>query len=149
MHACISTYPGTTNLLIHHGKITLIFNEENNSINYKYSFLNLESNVTGAGTHIHTGTTCHDAALVGGHYWYKGVNETVPDPWTEEFGAVYATDVTGFAKGNFVLTNGYGFQDNLGHVVVVHASDGSRIGCGVLTQTKTKCRHGVHECTGF
>jgi len=85
------------------------------------------------GVHIHTGTTCDDASLVGGHYW-DSVGDTVADPWTSTYGAVYNTDGEGMDDAMYPLNSGYDFDDNLGHAVVVHASDGTRIGCGVLSQ---------------
>ena len=39
----------------------------------------------------------------------------------------------GVASGSFILDTGYGASDSLGHAVVIHASDGTRIACGVLS----------------
>lgn len=57
----------------------------------------------------------------------------VPDPWVTEFGSVYNSDEDGEAKDEFTVDSGYGYEENNGHAVVVHAQDGSRVGCGVLS----------------
>ena len=135
MQACISAYPGTDEAIT--GKVAVTFDSETDDLTYSFKFRDVESNVV-AGTHIHSGTTCDDASLVGGHYWDEGDDGSNPDPWTAEYGAVYSTNAIGSASGDFTLNSGYGFDENKGHAVVVHAEDGSRIGCGVLGTSKTK-----------
>jgi len=135
MKACIKSYPGTINGV--QGKISVSVDPEDNEITYNYALEGLESKVTGAGTHIHAGTTCDDADLVGGHYWDAGV--VGPDPWTAEYGAVYSTNKKGRAVGSFKLNSGYAAKDIIEHAVVVHASDGSRVGCGVLGDYRESC----------
>eukprot|EP00041_Stephanoeca_diplocostata_P039590 m.1637119 g.1637119 ORF g.1637119 m.1637119 type:complete len:2167 (+) comp25481_c0_seq1:68-6568(+) len=84
------------------------------------------------GMHIHSGTTCDAAALVGGHYW-QPMNMT--DPWNV---IMWTSDASGRAVGNVTVTSGFGYGDNIGHALVVHASNGTRIGCGVLQSTLTQ-----------
>lgn len=147
LEACITSYPGTNSSVA--GKVVVRFDADNNDFTFKYRLRNLESNVAGGGVHIHTGTSCEDATLVGGHYWDAGVNETNPDPWTATYGAVYSSDEHGLAKGSFDLNSGYGLEENNGHAVVVHADDGSRVGCGILIQVAPRCRssHRSNRCS--
>ena len=134
LQACISAYPGTEYPAS--GKVAVVFNTTTDDLTYNYKFRNLESSVV-AGTHIHSGTACDD--LVGGHYWDAGSNGTNPDPWTSAYGAVYETDANGNGAGSFSLNSGYDFEENVGHAVVLHASDGTRVGCGVLGRAKVSC----------
>jgi len=89
----------------------------------------LESSKTG-GFHIHTGTTCSDAALVGGHF-YTGST----DPWTD---IRYSTGSCGSSTikqdmHGFSLTGGS--LAMLGRAFVVHNSAGARVGCGIIQDT--------------
>ena len=89
----------------------------------------LEESRTG-GIHIHTGVTCSDASLVGGHY-YPGM---ASDPWDY---TTYSTEGDGVATVSFSVD---GFSMSMmnpvaGRVVVVHDSTGARVGCGVLMST--------------
>jgi len=80
------------------------------------------------GIHIHTGTSCEDADLVGNHFY----RVTTGDPWnTVQWSTGNGGDASGFATVN----TGYSASENAGRVVVVHSADGPRIGCGVLTNT--------------
>ena len=74
---------------------------------------------------------------MGGHFWTPA---TAPDPWLG-MPAMWASDADGNAVGSFTVEgpyytgNGYGYAGNLGHAVVVHNPNGTRVGCGVLTAT--------------
>ena len=81
------------------------------------------------GIHIHTGTTCDTAANVGGHYWTPASN---PDPWMT---VMWRSQASGAGRAEYVVSSGYPLASNFGHAVVVHASDGTRIGCGTLVST--------------
>jgi Cu/Zn superoxide dismutase len=88
----------------------------------------LDPNSTG-GIHIHSGTTCSNASLVGGHYWTPS---NVSDPWNT---VMWTSDAVGAVSAMFTVTTGYPLADNFGHAVVVHAPNGTRIACGVLMST--------------
>lgn len=107
------------------GKV-MVRHLDDGSIKMSYRLSGLEANAEG-GLHIHSGTTCADASLVGGHYW-DSEGGTVADPWT----TTYTSDEDGMARGQFMLSSGYGLDANTGHAVVLHAASGARIGCGVL-----------------
>jgi Cu/Zn superoxide dismutase len=86
--------------------------------------------MTMGGIHIHTGITCDDASLVGGHY-YGGASV---DPWLT---TSYMTNAMGVASvelslDDFSLGGDYPVA---GRALVVHAANGDRIGCGVLMST--------------
>ena len=81
---------------------------------------------TSGGLHVHAGTSCDAAADVGPHHYQ---DDWRADPW----GTTWGSDAAGVASGSFVLETGYNnASENLGHAVVVHASDGTRLACGVL-----------------
>lgn len=93
---------------------------------------NVDVNCEDCGIHIHTGTTCDDPALVGGHYFSDGTD----DPWTNAGGSIYESDPVGKSKGHFHINAGLDYFANNGHAVVVHDKDGNRYGCGVLSSAK-------------
>jgi len=80
-----------------------------------------------AGLHIHTGTSCADAAKVGGHFWTPS---TSPDPWGAN--TMYTADANGVGKGTFSLTSGYTTNQVVGRAVVLHEGGSPRVGCGVI-----------------
>jgi hypothetical protein len=134
LQGCVGPYPGSDSKIT--GKIVVAVDTETSDLKYNYVFKNVEKDVEGAGTHIHTGTSCDVDEEVGGHYWDDGEDGTIPDPWND---VTYDSNKRGKAKGVHELNNGHDFDDNFGRAVVVHASDGSRIGCGVLDNKKGKC----------
>ena len=81
------------------------------------------------GIHIHAGTTCANATLVGGHYWTPATN---PDPWTS---VQWRSLASGVAITEYTVNTGYPLARHWGHAEVVHALNGARVGCGVLTST--------------
>ena len=122
-------YPGYAGSLNPSGDIRIIF-QENGMMEVKmYTFRGMEPSVTDAVLNIHFGTTCNDTSLVGPHYWNE---DKVSDLWNVEGGAVYDTLATGKPVGGFHMYNGYKAEDNVGHAVVAHGKDGSKIACGIL-----------------
>lgn len=98
---------------------------------FEYTLEGLDQNCAGGptpavanscGIHIHEGTTCDNATLVGGHFYDS--NLTGGDPWT--FDAFYNV-----AEGPQFLRVEYGmsWDDTLGRAFVLHDVDGARITC--------------------
>ena len=124
----IGSYPGYTGDLKAGGHVTVTFNDDD-TFKFQYDVSGLEANCNGCGIHIHAGVSCATHAEVLGHYWNSVV---VQDLWTAAGGAVYNTDSSGSGDGYFEITNGFGYEENKDHAVVMHQQDGTRIGCGVL-----------------
>ncbi|KAL3810273.1 hypothetical protein ACHAXA_008641 [Cyclostephanos tholiformis] len=121
-------YPGYTGDISPSGTVITTFLPQGN-IQFAYDLQGLEPNCVDCGIHIHEGTTCDDAEEVGGHYYSVG-----EDPWTSMGGAVYNSDANGEAAGSFTLKSGYDTcKENLGHAVVAHSQNGTRLSCGILT----------------
>ena len=128
LSACIGRYPGYEGDLNVSGMINVIFQKHiTNSLVYEYMIEGVQPLCSGCGTHIHAGTTCDDADKVLGHHWDRAI--TADDPW----GDFYDSDSNGYSKGSFLLYTGIGYEGNNGRAVVVHAQNGTRIGCGLLS----------------
>jgi len=125
--ATIGAYPEYTDDTPPTG-IVLVTAEAGGQLHVSASLDGLEPNSTG-GVHIHVGMTCDNASLVGGHYWTP---TTDPDPWAT---VVWTSDEDGAATAEFTVLTGYPLDSNFEHAVVVHAANGTRIGCGVLVST--------------
>jgi len=78
------------------------------------------------GIHIHAGTTCEDAAAVGGHYF--DATSITADPWSP---ITYIASRYGSAVGYVKVAIGKG-QDISGRAMVVHDSTGARVACALL-----------------
>jgi len=137
LSACIDKYPGYEGDIdaSDGNKVTVRFDDTD--MTFRFHAKGLEANCTDCGVHIHTGTTCDDADLVGGHYWDA---DSVPDPWVTAYGSVYNTDAEGMDDAMFIVNSGYDHEENLGHAVVVHAQDGTRVGCGILSEGRGAAR---------
>ena len=81
--------------------------------------------VSASPVHIHSGTTCTADAL--GHYYVSGA--VTSDPWTN---VAYTSDSSGGSAGSVAVTTGGSSADVAGRAMIVHAFDGSRIGCAIL-----------------
>ena len=75
------------------------------------------------GIHIHAGTSCAEDAL--GHYY-----STASDPWSA---VAYTADEADQAQGTFSVETGLAASEIDGHTFIIHAFDGSRIACAVMT----------------
>jgi len=130
LKATMGVYPNYMPGLTVSGSVTVAYRNDG-TFKFSYDLEGVEPACAdgSCGIHIHAGTSCANHTDVLGHGWNS---EVVQDLWTEEGGAVYVADDKGNAKGFFNLYNGFSFGKNLGHAVVVHASNGTRIGCGVL-----------------
>eukprot|EP00666_Eupelagonemidae_sp_cell4sb_P007068 gene7068-biopygen35174 len=80
------------------------------------------------GIHIHSGTSCADASLVGGHY-YAGLSS---DPWSP---IVYTAQADASSTGTVSVVSGYTLDDVVGRAMVIHDATGARIGCGTIGGT--------------
>jgi len=100
----------------------------------------LEPNCVKCGIHIHKGLSCgiingdeissdNVDSTVGGHWFDQDVNGE--DAWKAQK-STYTTDSKGHTKFSYYVYNGYDFEDNIDHALVLHAQDSTRIGCGIL-----------------
>merc|ERR1719517_208724 len=126
----IATYPGYTGAA-GVGTSTVTGKADHNSLTLEYDLNGLDTAVADytGGIHIHSGYSCATAGEVGGHWW----DASVADPW---FTTYTVTAGASTSSGSFTITAtalGYSPLTMVGHTLVVHAADGSRIGCGVLT----------------
>ena len=140
--ATINNYPDLSEIYTDSGvepRGTIEFIFHGKSFMARANLSGLEADCVNCGIHIHEGKSCDTYDAVGDHYWRHDdpAFETNGDPWQIESGvrrAVYTSDGVGntLPGHHFSLYSGYGFEMNEGHAVVVHARDGTRIGCGVL-----------------
>ena len=103
------------------------------------------------GVHIHSGPNCTSIVSQQGHFfkictgsanfgrkedcdpWYNNV-----DPSIAPTGTKYTVDKRGKGKANFKFDQGYGYNDTVGKVVVMHLGindtdySNTRIACGKL-----------------
>jgi len=126
--ANMGMYPGYDGSLSPSGEVTVTYNYDD-TFNLHFNVEGLEANCVGCGIHIHAGTSCATHAEVKGHGWNT---ELVEDMWTPKGGSVYRTNSRGKAEGSFNLFNGYGYEENISHAVVMHGQDGTRLACGIL-----------------
>ena len=77
------------------------------------------------GIHIHSGTTCTGNAL--GHYYTGAV--TI-DPWTS---IAYTSSTSGTTSGSLSVDTGALSSSLVGKAMIIHAFDGSRIACALLS----------------
>lgn len=84
----------------------------------------------GGGIHIHTGSSCASADAPGGHFFQGST-----DPWPASVVVCEACPVQPeeLSGVNVVDAGGLTLSDVNGRTVVVHASDGERIACGVIS----------------
>jgi len=135
MKARIGAYPGYSTVGTNFPNGTVrVFSFEDDVVRIRATLSGLEPNCVQCGLHIHSGLSCDDADSVGGH-WYKDEKVT-EDPWAAEK-ATYTSDSSGNAKASFYVYNGYDYEQNVDHAVVIHGQDGSRIGCGVIKPEET------------
>lgn len=80
------------------------------------------------GIHIHSGLTCENASLVGGHFYNAAALDT--DPWSD---VVFRPDSASrsVSLGQRVQL-GRPLADVFGRTVVVHDHTGDRVACGVI-----------------
>merc|ERR1719384_117004 len=131
LEACIEAYPGVDHPI--KGKVRVLFNE-GGMIKLKYRMTKVRHNSYG-GLHIHEGKSCDTHEEVLGHYW--NAHKFPVDPWNPK---IWKSNRKRKAKGGFNVKSGYSKRLNNGRAVVVHDSDGNRIGCGILSNAvKNAC----------
>lgn len=123
LHTTISPFPGDTNSTIT-GEVIATF--DNKGTHLEWNLKGLEKNATG-GIHIHVGESCADITGVKGHYW----KQSTDDPWGSVKWVSYENSTS---VGTASLITNTNLKDNVGHAVVVHDSQGKKVGCGVLQQ---------------
>jgi hypothetical protein len=108
------------------GSVSIEINDIGDCDFAMYELLNAPGDCVECSIAIHEGTSCGSDDMIGIEYWNQ--LEIVGDPWEAQ--GKYSFDSS--SSGYFTFNNGYGYEENLGHVVVVQSADGSKIGCGVL-----------------
>merc|ERR1712048_190198 len=127
----VEPYPGTTGPI--GGTVSYAYDEEAVVVAGAVSGVEASKSAkdgvaNSMGVHIHSGFTCSDAALVGGHYFAAGQT----DPWkTVAYTSTSAG--TGFFK---VLMSaaamGTTSASTAGRAFIIHNDAGGRIGCVLL-----------------
>ena len=106
-------------------------------MNLEFSKTTPTSDANSLGVHVHAGTSCDTGAEVEGHWFDLAAMGADKDPWKT---ITYTSDANGVATFSHTLTKaqlGYDPYMAAGHAFVVHAADGSRRACGVLSTTRT------------
>jgi len=124
--SAIGEYPGTSSGVSGLFKVSVY----TGVLEVSYTLEGLAASETSGGLHIHSGSgtnVCSDASLPGGHYYAAGVTDPWFTTWSKSSGSTSAS-------GTFIVgVSGHDtLAENYLHAVVVHASSGSRIGCGYL-----------------
>jgi hypothetical protein len=124
-------YPGYSGELSVKGTVSVSTSATTQTIAMAFSGLDMGC-ATGAGTaanscgvHIHSGKTCSDASLVGGHYYTGSVTS---DPWT----SVAYSSADGTYTATVDVTTGGDAAAVAGRAFIVHGYNGGRIGCALL-----------------
>ena len=113
----ITRYPGYNGKIDISGKVCITQTGVGNI--YHYQFQNLPVNSDG-GWHVHSGTSCEES---GGHYQ----GQLSYDPWVS---TSWSSDAHGIVDGISDMSN---IAQNIdGRNLVVHAPDGTRVGCGEI-----------------
>ena len=133
LYALIRTYPGAARVGMRAGSFVEISPSSGGvQLRYHFNFANDPATLQpGAGLrggmHVHTGTTCAVANDIGGHFFKDGAQ----DPWNDVQWTLFDGTNTAQAAGLSGLAVP-ALTDMDGRAFVVHASDGRRVGCGVL-----------------
>jgi len=99
--------------------------ESTDGISLKGVFSGVEMNVTG-GWHIHSGTTCDNSSLVGGHFQMP---DMASDPWIP---IKYYSDVYGEAIVEINSMVDFTMAEVINKPIVVHNQAGNKVGCGEI-----------------
>eukprot|EP00586_Coscinodiscus_wailesii_P018585 CAMPEP_0172503996 /NCGR_PEP_ID=MMETSP1066-20121228/174465_1 /TAXON_ID=671091 /ORGANISM="Coscinodiscus wailesii, Strain CCMP2513" /LENGTH=191 /DNA_ID=CAMNT_0013279967 /DNA_START=21 /DNA_END=596 /DNA_ORIENTATION=+ len=130
LEAEMGRYPGVTHTGIGsvRGHVRALF-WPGASMTVQYDFEGVEEFCRACVIAIHTGMSCDTDKGVGIPYW--NALETY-DVWSND--ARYQVSERK-GKGQFGIVSGYGYDENVGHAIVIYAKDGTKIGCGVLRES--------------
>lgn len=122
----LRTYPGYDGPLDVIGHLRIVENEDSLTIDGIIGGLEVAA---AGGWHVHGGYSCNDHRNVGQHFLVG-----LEDLWTQTY---WYSDDSGVASVDFRTTNFTLRDENpiAGRALVVHASDGSRIACGLIQPT--------------
>lgn len=128
--ANMGLYPQYEGDLMPSGKVTVTYGSGgSDAFVFSYDVEGLLPGCENCGIHIHQGVSCDTPEQVMGHGWN---NQKVDDLWTNAGGAFYNANDNGQAVGFFNTKNGYGYEENFHHAVVIHTEGGARVACGIL-----------------
>eukprot|EP00928_Gymnodinium_smaydae_P039376 TRINITY_DN26914_c0_g1_i1.p1 TRINITY_DN26914_c0_g1~~TRINITY_DN26914_c0_g1_i1.p1 ORF type:complete len:495 (-),score=44.36 TRINITY_DN26914_c0_g1_i1:126-1418(-) len=133
--ASLSRYPGYTGPKEVTGHLSV--KVDANGLSIAGRMMGIDASSSG-GVHVHVGTSCSNASLVGGHY----LADDGTDPWSTR----WISDVNGIS--NVLLGLPSWHHDILGRTLVVHSGNGTRIACGVL-ESKEMARATIRQYPGF
>ena len=127
----VEPYPGTTGPIA--GTVSYAHNKEGvlvvGAVSGVEASKSAKAGVANSmGVHIHSGSTCKNASLVGGHYFAEGQT----DPWkTVAYSSTSAG--TGFFKVTMAAAAmGTTSASTAGRAFIIHNEGGGRIGCVLL-----------------
>jgi len=136
----ISTFPNYNGLLNAAGVVVLEESQQSKSdIKLRYEFSGIEPDAIGEW-HIHSGTNCSNP---GPHY-YNGTT----DPWANN---TYSTDYLGQVGGRTdktIMMSNYSLGQVNGRAIVVHSSDGTKIGCGLISSPRSSYYARIYNYPG-
>ena len=132
----VKPYPGTTGPIF--GAVSYTFDKEAVTVVGAVSGVEASKSVKAGvgnsmGVHIHSGFTCSNASLVGGHYF----SADQVDPWSN---VVYKSTSSGngFFKVQILAADmGTTSASTAGRAFVIHNEAGGRIGCVLLGEKQT------------
>ena len=120
---------------------TIYFAERSNGTLYANYDLAVNEATAAGGFHIHTGIDC--AVAAGPHYWNDAALGSA-DPWTP---VKWVSNSDSRAKGTFLIETGFGYDANVGHTVVLHSANGTKIACGILSDISAGSNLAFDDCS--
>lgn len=94
--------------------------------------------------HIHGGRSCDNDQNVGDHLWNPAFTL---DPWNDI--QYPSTNEDGFTKGVVSVDCGFAVEKVVGHVLVVHSSNGTRLACGYISPKNGNIRVELRPYPGY
>jgi hypothetical protein len=132
LYAVMGDYPGLSKATVRNSFVTVEKTATGIKLRYSLHFIRNSNQGNVGGLHVHSGVSCQDPSIVGGHFFTGATDPWATTQWTTK-------------ENTFdIPSSGSGLPSMLemtGKAVVVHAEDGQRIGCGIL---RTQA-HGVSK----